>query len=119
MAGVDPCGPIIGEPATARLNPRAVDVARYVVDSAIDCAAPVAEARILPALAYNDSDFWEFEKWALFGHEWVFIGHVNQVPNPGDHFKLRIQDEPSVVVRGKDGDIDVPASRPPPVRRFG
>jgi phenylpropionate dioxygenase-like ring-hydroxylating dioxygenase large terminal subunit len=107
MAGVDPCGPIIGEPATARLNPRAVDVARYVVDAAIDCAAPVAEARILPALAYNDSDFWEFEKWALFGHEWLFIGHVNQVPNPGDHFKLRILDEPILVVRGKDGDIDV------------
>jgi phenylpropionate dioxygenase-like ring-hydroxylating dioxygenase large terminal subunit len=107
MAGADPREPIIGEPAAPPLEPRALAAARYIVDVAEDCAAPVASARILPALAYNDADFFEFEKWALFDREWLFVGHVNQVPNPGDHLKLRILDEPVLIVRGKDGMVEV------------
>jgi len=107
MAGVEPCGPIIGEAAALPCDPRALAAARHVVDTAAQCDAPVAAARILPALAYNNADFWEFEKWALFGHEWLFVGHVNQVPNPGDHFKFRILDEPILVVRSKDGAVEV------------
>jgi phenylpropionate dioxygenase-like ring-hydroxylating dioxygenase large terminal subunit len=93
--------------AAPRLDPRAAAAARRILDEAVDCDAPVASARILPAPAYHDADFWEFEKWALFGHEWLFVGHVNQIPDPGDHLTLRILDEPVLVVRGADGAVTV------------
>ncbi len=107
MAGVEPNMPVTDEPLGMRPDPRAVAAARRLLDRAVDCDAPVADARILPAAVYNDPDFWEFEKWALFGHEWLFVGHVNQVPNPGDHLKFRILDEPVLIVRGLDGEITV------------
>jgi phenylpropionate dioxygenase-like ring-hydroxylating dioxygenase large terminal subunit len=93
--------------ASAPLDPRAIAAARHVVDSAAACDAPVAAARILPAAVYHDPDFFAFERWALFGREWLFVGHVNQVPNPGDYLALRILDEPLVIVRGADGAVTV------------
>jgi phenylpropionate dioxygenase-like ring-hydroxylating dioxygenase large terminal subunit len=76
---------------------------RSVVDRAQSCLRPIKDAEILPAEAYVSEQFWEFEKRAIFAREWLCIGHVNEIPNAGDHLPLTIIDEPALVVRDTDG----------------
>jgi phenylpropionate dioxygenase-like ring-hydroxylating dioxygenase large terminal subunit len=77
--------------------------ARKVVEKTGPCLLPVKDAQILPAEAYVSEEFWEFEKQAIFGREWLCIGHVNEVPNPGDYLPLTVLDEPVLLVRDEAG----------------
>jgi phenylpropionate dioxygenase-like ring-hydroxylating dioxygenase large terminal subunit len=92
-------GPIPDQAALAAAA-RVMSAARRVAD-------PVETAEIFPAEAYTGEDFWRFERWALFEREWLCIGHVNQVPNPGDHFAITVIDEKLIVARGEDGALRV------------
>ncbi len=74
-------------------------LARRVVKATEPCLLPIDRAEILPADAYTSEAFWEFEKHAIFSREWLCIGHVNEVPNVGDHLPLTVLDEPVLVVR--------------------
>jgi len=85
----------------------AVAAARRVVSAAARVADPLASAQIFPREAYTGEDFWRFERWALFEREWLCVGHVNQVPNPGDYFGITVIDEPLIVARAESGDIHV------------
>ncbi len=70
-------------------------------------ADPFATAEIFPAEAYTGEAFWRFEKWALFEREWLCVGHVGQIPAPGDHFSITIIGEPIIVARDEDGAVNV------------
>jgi phenylpropionate dioxygenase-like ring-hydroxylating dioxygenase large terminal subunit len=61
----------------------------------------------MPPRSYTDSDFYEYEKGAIFGREWICLGRLEQVPNSGDYFAIDVIDEPLVVVRGDDNQIRV------------
>lgn len=89
------------------LSPRALEAARRVLADVDQCADPVATARLLPPEVYTGEDFWEFEKEAVFGREWLCIGHVNEIPEPGDQLPLTILDEPIVMLRDLAGDVRV------------
>ena len=58
-------------------------------------------AETLPPACYTDASFYEFEKEALFNHEWLCVGRVDQVRQPGDFFTTRIVGEPIVVARAR------------------
>jgi phenylpropionate dioxygenase-like ring-hydroxylating dioxygenase large terminal subunit len=81
--------------------------ARSIVDLAASCIRPVKDAEILPAEAYVSERFWAFEKHAIFAREWLCIGHVNEIPNPGDHLPLVVAGEPIMMVRDDDGRVRV------------
>jgi phenylpropionate dioxygenase-like ring-hydroxylating dioxygenase large terminal subunit len=85
----------------------AIAAARRVIDGATRVAGHVATAEMLPREAYTSEDFWRFERWALFGREWLCVGHVGQIPNPGDHFAITVVDEPLIVARAASGEIHV------------
>lgn len=70
----------------------------------------LADAETLPPECYVSGDFYEFEKEALFYHEWLCAGRENWVPNPGDYFTTHIAGEPIVVARGRDGKINAMSS---------
>lgn len=65
------------------------------------------EARTMPPACYTSAEFYELEKEAVFGKEWLCIGHHNQIPEPGDYFTLTIFDEPLVAIRQEDLSIKV------------
>ncbi|MFT4248102.1 MAG: aromatic ring-hydroxylating dioxygenase subunit alpha [Pseudomonas sp.] len=65
----------------------------------------VASAESLPPLCYTDAGFYEFEKEAVFNHEWLCVGRESWLPRPGDYFTTSIIDEPIVVVRDRNGEI--------------
>jgi phenylpropionate dioxygenase-like ring-hydroxylating dioxygenase large terminal subunit len=85
----------------------AIAAARRVINGAARVADPLDTAEIFPREAYTGEDFWRFERWALFEREWLCVGHVNQVPNPGDYFGITVIDEPLIVARAESGDIHV------------
>jgi phenylpropionate dioxygenase-like ring-hydroxylating dioxygenase large terminal subunit len=65
----------------------------------------LAHARTLPPACYTDPDFFEFEKEAVFGHEWLCVGREAWALNPGDYFTTRTVGEPLIIVRGQDGAL--------------
>ena len=66
----------------------------------------VAHAATLPSELYTSEEFLRFEYEALFAHEWLCVGRASSIPNPGDWFTVTIADEPLVVVRDKEGNVN-------------
>ncbi len=67
----------------------------------------VSHAVTPPPYAYTSNEFFEFEKEALFSHDWLCLGRQEEVPEPGDYFTIQVNDDPLLVVRNTDGDIRV------------
>lgn len=62
-------------------------------------------AEALPPLCYTDPDFYEFEKEAIFNHEWLCVGHEAWVKEPGEYFTCSFIGEPILVARTREGEI--------------
>ncbi len=79
-----------------------------VLESSFDASArDVNEACALPSLVYTSEEFFEFEKDAVFGHEWLCVGRADQIANPGDWYAFEIAGEPLLVTRDRNGEIRV------------
>ncbi len=72
------------------------------LDSSVDT---IDKAETLPPACYTDADFYEFEKEAVFNHEWLCIGRESWVREPGDYFTSSIIGEPLLVTRTRDGEL--------------
>ncbi len=68
-------------------------------------AVDLADAVTLPPICYTGADFYEFEKEALYHHEWLCVGREAWLPSPGDYFTTSIVGEPIIVARTLDGDV--------------
>lgn len=68
---------------------------------------PPSAARALPAACYKDPAVHDLEQQLIFGHDWIPLAHVSQLPKPGDFVTVDVGDEPLIVTRGKDGHIRV------------
>ncbi len=66
-------------------------------------SAPLPRAETLPPHYYTDPTIWEVEQEMIFRRQWVCVGRVDQVENPGDYFIFDLVGTPLVVTRGKDG----------------
>ncbi|WP_296049293.1 aromatic ring-hydroxylating dioxygenase subunit alpha [uncultured Alteromonas sp.] len=74
-------------------------------DSLESSTLEIEHANTLPPLCYTDAGFFDFEKRALFDHEWLCVGRVDWLPNPGDFYTTTVVNEPIVVVHDRDGTI--------------
>ncbi len=94
------------------MKERLLDIAyvRKIVEKCDDCLRPVKDAAILPADTYVDEEFWEFERRAIFEREWLAVGHVAEVPNPGDYLPIKVNGEPMLITRAADNKIRVVSS---------
>lgn len=70
-------------------------------------ALPRERSESLPAGAYCDPAFAEFERTEIFRKEWISLCHLSQLKSPGDFVRVDVADEPLIVVRGKDDEIRV------------
>lgn len=77
------------------------DFIRSLESSTLD----LAHAETLPPACYTDPGFYEFEKEALFAHEWLCVGRESWVAQPGDYFTTTIVGEPIVVARDLSGTL--------------
>ena len=65
------------------------------------------DAYAMPAEFYTSVDFLEEEIEILLRRDWMCVGHVGEVRNPGDFFTTEILDEQLLVVRDLDDVVRV------------
>ncbi|MBW2494987.1 MAG: Rieske 2Fe-2S domain-containing protein [Deltaproteobacteria bacterium] len=73
------------------------------VDATKAAAAPLHET--LPAWVYRSPEFYELEREHIFKRNWLMVGHVSEVPNPGDYITLDAVGERALVIRDGDGAL--------------
>ncbi len=66
---------------------------------------PVLEAATMPPEAYHSQELYDREVEKIFMKEWLCVGRVEDVPNPGDFFRDELVGESIIVVRDADGEI--------------
>jgi choline monooxygenase len=64
---------------------------------------PLERSETIPSAWYVDPRFHDLDREAAFARTWQHVGHVSQVPAPGDHLLATVAGDPVIVVRGKDG----------------
>jgi len=47
---------------------------------------PTTESRMMPPFIYTNPNFYEFEKEAVFNHEWLCVGREEWVATKGDYY---------------------------------
>ena len=60
----------------------------------------------LPGLFYSGTDIYRLDTDRVFSKLWMLVGHVSQIPEPGDYFLAEIAGESIYVVHRDKGDID-------------
>jgi phenylpropionate dioxygenase-like ring-hydroxylating dioxygenase large terminal subunit len=79
-------------------------------DSLSTSVLDVSVAESLPPACYVDAGFYDFEKEAVFNHEWLCVGREAWVKEPGDYFTTHIVDEPIVVARTRQNELKAMSS---------
>lgn len=69
--------------------------------------ASLVESNRVHRDVYLDPEIFELEMERIWGKAWVFIGHESQVKNPGDFISTTIGKEPVLMVRDKQGAVNV------------
>ena len=70
-------------------------------------ARPLEEGTTMPPEAYTSPALLEVEQRELFEKEWICVGRVEEVPQPGNYFTISVADEPLLVVRADADTIRV------------
>ncbi len=68
---------------------------------------PTAAANGLPNLAYTNAEFALYERDYVLAKTWVCLGFASDVPNIGDVYPADIMGLPLVMVRDKNGNVNV------------
>ena len=62
---------------------------------------------------YTDAQIFEQEMARIHETVWIYCGHETQVPKAGDYYTVQIGRQPMIMVRGKDGKVNVLYNRCP------
>ena len=54
---------------------------------------------------YTDSEIYKLELERIIYRQWIFAGHVTQLPEPGDFRVLNVAGESAIIVHGSDGEL--------------
>jgi phenylpropionate dioxygenase-like ring-hydroxylating dioxygenase large terminal subunit len=66
---------------------------------------PLDEATPPPAAYYTSQDLYDLEIRNIFHKEWLWVGHSQDVRNPGDYFTFTYANEPVLVTRDQAGEL--------------
>ena len=68
-------------------------------------AAPLAEARTLPAAVYLNEELLALERERIFTRDWVCAGRADELPAAGDHLLFELVGTSLIVMRQPDGGL--------------
>ena len=60
-------------------------------------------ARLLPMRAYHDPAIFAWERANVLRRDWLMVAREEEVPDPGAYLLVELDDDPLIVVRGRDG----------------
>lgn len=63
------------------------------------------DRRGLPGWTYHSPALFDLERQEVFLRHWQIVGHVNDLPAPGDWLSFDLLGERAVVMRGQDGVV--------------
>ena len=58
---------------------------------------------LMPLTVFNNDEIYQLEMQHIFMRTWVFIGHVSELPNPGDFVARSIGRDPFIFTHSADG----------------
>ena len=67
-----------------------------------DHTLPVSKAVGIPPIWYTDPEIYEAEREAIFGKNWISVGHEIDTQNPGEYVTENIAGEPVFIVKDED-----------------
>ncbi|HEY1653537.1 MAG TPA: aromatic ring-hydroxylating dioxygenase subunit alpha [Candidatus Tumulicola sp.] len=67
--------------------------------------AVAAGAKTLAAPWYVSPETFAAERERIFARDWIAVGRVDRIPNPGDFFTVAPAGESLIVTRDRDGDV--------------
>jgi len=68
---------------------------------------PLHKASPLPGWCYASPEWHQREVETLFRKDWLCVGRVEQVPNPGDFYSIELVGHPLIVVRDESNQVRV------------
>ncbi len=60
---------------------------------------------------YTDPAIFEAEMERIFRTAWVYVGHVSEIPEPGDYVRKTLGREPVIMTRDKQGEVHLLLNR--------
>ena len=75
------------------------------LDGLDEARQPLAQARHAPGYFYNSPEVYRLEKENIFLKEWLCVGRVEEVENPGDYMTFDIAGEPIIISRDAKGAL--------------
>lgn len=82
------------------------------IASKADISAMVEPDRVHKR-CYTDQAIFDAEIERIFERTWIYVGHESQVKNVGDYYTTLIGRQPVIMVRAKDGKVNVVYNRCP------
>ncbi len=73
--------------------------------SGISANSQKNESDLLPRWTYQSEQFLQLEIEYLFRRHWMLVGHISDVPEPGDYLTFDAFDEQVLVIRGRDNEL--------------
>lgn len=65
----------------------------------------ITSAQSLPPAIYHDAGIYKLEMDRIFRHEWICLGRLAEIPEPGDYVCRDIIDSPVFAVRQRDNSV--------------
>ncbi len=65
------------------------------------------ERREVSLRVLNDPEIHELELDRIFGRAWNMVGHVAEIPKPGDYVQRYIGEDAVIVIRDEDGEVNI------------
>ncbi|MEQ9054921.1 MAG: Rieske (2Fe-2S) protein, partial [Roseovarius confluentis] len=63
------------------------------------------EGFALPREFYTSAEIYDRDIETYWNRSWLWVGHVSQIPEPGDYFLFDYGPESIIVVRDRDGEV--------------
>lgn len=67
---------------------------------------PINRARHVPGFVYTSPEIFALEKERIFLKDWLCVGRIEEIENPGDYMALHVLGEPVLLVHGNDGAVN-------------